>query len=165
MNCGYWYWRKYDWSSQFCAQLLKRLWNLKSADYWFKRTYQTKQNSVIQSGKNYISLKYFTEKLYHPVQWIHKTCFKCEGPQLSTQLKGGYKIKVCVLLISLKNFTIRLNESTKLVLLFATFTNIKREDPSAEHTGPRRWSENLSMHTNEDSWKKAFTPTHQNDYC
>ena len=28
---------------------------------------------------------------------------------------------------------------------------------AAEHTGPRRWNENLSMHMNEDSWKKAFT--------
>ena len=28
---------------------------------------------------------------------------------------------------------------------------------TAEHTGPRRWNENLSMHMTEDSWKKAFT--------
>ena len=28
---------------------------------------------------------------------------------------------------------------------------------TAEHTGPRRWNENLSMHMNEDSWRKAFT--------
>ena len=28
---------------------------------------------------------------------------------------------------------------------------------TAEHTGPRRWNENLSMHMNENSWKKAFT--------
>ena len=28
---------------------------------------------------------------------------------------------------------------------------------TAEHTGPRRWNENLSMHMNEDSWEKTFT--------
>ena len=28
---------------------------------------------------------------------------------------------------------------------------------TGEHTGPRIWNENLSMHMNEDSWIKAFT--------
>ena len=28
---------------------------------------------------------------------------------------------------------------------------------TADHTGPRRWNENQSIHMNEDSWKKAFT--------
>ena len=30
---------------------------------------------------------------------------------------------------------------------------------TAEHTGPRRWNENLSMHMKEDSPRKAFTPS------
>lgn len=58
---------------------------------------------------------------------------------------------------STENFTIRLNESTQLVLNKATsdfykLLNVKTH--TAEHTGPRRWNENLSMHMNEDSWEK-----------
>ena len=64
-------------------------------------------------------------------------------------------------LYSTENFTIQLNDSTQLVLNkaktsdFYKLLNVKTH--TAEHTGPRRWNENLSMHMNEDSWKKAFT--------
>ena len=64
-------------------------------------------------------------------------------------------------LYSTENLIIQLNESTQLVLNkaktsdFYKLLNVKTH--TAEHTGPRRWNENLSMHMNEDSWKKAFT--------
>ena len=63
-------------------------------------------------------------------------------------------------LYSTEDFTIQLNESTQLVLNkaktsdFYKLLNVKTH--TAEHTGPRRWNENLSMHMNEDSWRKAF---------
>jgi len=53
---------------------------------------------------------------------------------------------------------IPLNESTQLVLNkaktgdFYKLLNVKTH--AAGHTGPRRWNEYLSMHMNEDSWKK-----------
>ena len=53
-------------------------------------------------------------------------------------------------LYSTEDFTIQLNESTQLVLNkaktsdFYKLLNVKTH--TAEHTGPRRWNENLSMH-------------------
>ena len=64
-------------------------------------------------------------------------------------------------LYSTENFTIELNESTQLVLNkaktsdFYKLLNVKTH--TAEHTGPRRWNDNLSMHMNEDAWRKTFT--------
>ena len=58
-------------------------------------------------------------------------------------------------LYSTEDFTIQLNESTQLVLNkaktsdFYKLLNVKTH--TAEHTGPRRWNENLSMHMNEKS--------------
>ena len=64
-------------------------------------------------------------------------------------------------LYSTENFTIQLNESTQLVLNNAKTSDfyklLNEKTHTAEHTGPRRWNENLSMHMNEDSRKKAFT--------
>ena len=64
-------------------------------------------------------------------------------------------------LYSTENLTIQLIEFTQLVLNkaktsdFYKLLNVKTN--TAEHTGLRRWNENLSMHMNEDSWRKAFT--------
>ena len=77
------------------------------------------------------------------------------------QLAPNYITKCGLELYSTENFIIQLNESTQLVLNkaktsdFYKLLNVKTH--TAEHTGPRRWNENLSMHMNEDSWRKAFT--------
>ena len=58
-------------------------------------------------------------------------------------------------LYSSENFTVQLSESTQLFLNkaktcdFYKLLNVKTH--TAEHTGPRRWNENLAMHMNEES--------------
>ena len=66
-------------------------------------------------------------------------------------------------LYSSENFTVQLSESTQLFLNkaktcdFYKLLNVKTH--TAEHTGPRRWNENLSMHMNEDSLENLCKET------